>query len=249
MTERFTFSAILPPGAFTRWHAGVSVVDAVVYPSAYAAELLRGEFEFDDHIPSMISPNFVPNDWTLRPPDHPTSRDLITVGRLAAEKFQTFALHIIAALKQRERPTTLTIVGSGGELSRLVKLAEELEISDLVSFAGSRTDVRELLMSHRAYISTSVVETFGITVIEAMATGLPVLAAPSGALSDLVTDGVTGCHLDLDDLQRSTDVVAALLDDDDAMSHYAAAGRAEFEARFSEQVVARHLSAFLSSLP
>ena len=33
--------------------------------------------------------------------------------------------------------------------------------------------------------------------------------APSGALSDLVTDGVTGCHLDLDDLQRSTDVVAA----------------------------------------
>jgi len=225
-------------------------IDGVVYPSAYAELALSREVTIAADVPRLICPNFLDDNWTGGRRADPTraSRDLISVGRLAREKYQVFGLHLIAALRDRGRPTTLTIVGSGDQLPLLEEHAERLGVTQLVDFAGPTTEIVDLLIQHRAYLHTSVTETFGITLVEAMAVGLPVLAAPEDAVAELFSDTVEGRYLDLTSLERSTEVIAEVLDDLAALESMGRAGRVRFETQYSSDVTVARLSDFLGAL-
>jgi len=82
----------------------------------------------------------------------------------------------------------LTIAGDGPERSRLVDLTEELKISDLVTFLPrlNRNEVKEQIRRHHVLVSTSALETFGLTVAEAQAMGKPVVVTDSGGVRDIV---------------------------------------------------------------
>ena len=117
---------------------------------------------------------------------------LIYVGRLIREKGVQNTLKALAALEGKV-PFTFTVAGDGpfrGELEALVK---QLELEDRVRFLGNRRDVPELLADADVFIHLPEWEEgFGITVIEALAAGLPCVVNDRGALPEIVEDRKSG---------------------------------------------------------
>jgi glycosyltransferase involved in cell wall biosynthesis len=115
--------------------------------------------------------------------------EIIYVGRLIKEKG---VQNILYALEGIEIDYHLKIVGDGPFRGELVKITEEHNLKD-VEFCGSRGDVPELLNSSEIFIHMpNWEEGFGITVVEAMAAGKICIVANSGAMPEIITDGVNG---------------------------------------------------------
>jgi type III pantothenate kinase len=152
-------------------------------------------------------------------PRTPGMRRLLFVGRLVQRKGVG---NIISALPGLAR-TELVIVGGperdalarDPEARRLATLAEDLGVRDRVHFHGrmSRADLPALMRSADALVSVPWYEPFGITPLEAMACGVPVVASAVGGLIDTVVDGRTGVHVPPRDPERLATELAGLLDD------------------------------------
>lgn len=125
----------------------------------------------------------------------PTSAPIaISVARLSAEKdFPTLLRAMEKAI--RDVPELkLILVGDGPERARLEELARELSITHCIEFLGERTDVPSLLTQAGFFVSSSLTEGISLTLLEAMAVGLPVVATAVGGNSEIVVEGETG-HL------------------------------------------------------
>jgi len=112
----------------------------------------------------------------------------------------------IQALAQMNTRAVLLVVGA--DLAKPFKrLAKQLGVSDRVIFAGARSDLPTIYPAADAFVLPTLYETFALVCIEAMASGLPVLAAPVGGIEDYLKDGVNGLHI-----QRDGADIAAKLD-------------------------------------
>ena len=134
-----------------------------------------------------------------------------TVGRLAEVKNQTYLLESFIALvennpDQAER-LRLIIVGDGVLMAPLVKRAEEAGMGGKVWFAGNRSDVPQLMQCMRVFVLPSLAEGISNTILEAMASGLPVIATRVGGNPDLIETDLSASHLvevnDVDALSRA----------------------------------------------
>ena len=119
-----------------------------------------------------------------------------TVGRVQAVKDQATLLRAFAAVfasypEWRSR-LRLVLVGDGPLLPDLRQLAGELGLTEQTWFAGARQDVAELLQSFDLFVLPSLNEGISNTLLEAMATGLPLLATAVGGNVELLTHGVVG---------------------------------------------------------
>ncbi|HET8831082.1 MAG TPA: glycosyltransferase [Casimicrobiaceae bacterium] len=121
-----------------------------------------------------------------------------TVGRIQAVKehrtlLSAFAEMLRAMPSLRPR-ALLAIIGDGPLLGELRNQAATLGIADQVWLPGSRSDVAEILRSLDVFVLPSLNEGISNTILEAMATGLPVIATDVGGNPELVEEGITG-HL------------------------------------------------------
>ncbi len=87
-------------------------------------------------------------------------------------------------------------------------------LSDRILFVGEHTDIERWYQVLSLFIAPQRWEGFGLTPLEAMACGVPVVAADVGAFSELIVDGETGCIIPRDDLAAMIDATIPLLDDD-----------------------------------
>jgi len=110
--------------------------------------------------------------------------------------------------------TTLTVIGDGPERGRLEHKARRLGIEAQVQFLGrlGRNAVQDALWHSHAFVLPSLHETFGVVLLEAMATGLPVVATASGGPEDLVTPE-TGMLVPPGDVDALADALASLRED------------------------------------
>ncbi len=116
-----------------------------------------------------------------------------TTGRLAAGKGHDGLLRAVALLSPPERPVVL-LAGDGSERTRLQQLAGDLRIAESVRFLGFQKDVRPVLWAADAFVHvpTHFPEGVSVAVLEAMASGLPVIASKVGGIPEVVRDGETG---------------------------------------------------------
>ncbi|MFB6247608.1 MAG: glycosyltransferase [Salinibacter sp.] len=161
-----------------------------------------------------IHPNLAPAAFFRAPPSaRPSSPPfrLVTVARLSPQKNVGGLLDALAT--QTGAETTLTIVGDGPRRSELERRARALDLEDRVRFLGTlaRAAVRRALWDAHALVLPSRHETFGVVLLEAMATGLPVLATASGGPEDLVT-AETGLLVPPDDPEALAEGLSALRD-------------------------------------
>lgn len=120
----------------------------------------------------------------------PAPRYLIHVARHHPVKDQAMLLRGFASAALPD--VELLMVGDGPLRSDLEALARELGIADRVRFLGIRRDVAELLRAADAFALTSVSEAASLTLLEAMATGLPVIVTDVGGNPEIVRDGIDG---------------------------------------------------------
>jgi glycosyltransferase involved in cell wall biosynthesis len=122
----------------------------------------------------------------------PTEFVLLQVARLDYLKDHATAIRTLARVLSRAPQARLILVGDGPERPAVEAQVRELNIADKVQLLGTRADVARLLHGADAFLLTSTSEGIPLTVIEAMAAGLPVVATNVGGLAEVVADGVTG---------------------------------------------------------
>jgi len=136
---------------------------------------------------------------------------------------------------------TLTLVGDGPEQRACRDLVRELSIGDRVRFLGERDALPELLARADVFALSSFEESFGLSALEAMSCGTPVVATRVGGVSEVVEDGVSGLLVGVDDLEGFADRLRRLLFDAGAGGRMGSAARQAAESRFGRnQVVARY---------
>jgi glycosyltransferase involved in cell wall biosynthesis len=192
--------------------------DFITCPTATALAMLK---EHGLKVPSRPISNGIdlrrfaprPRDEALRrrlelPADRPLA---LYVGRISEEKRVDVLLDAIAQLRQ---PAHLALGGSGPIRQQLEARAAELNITRRVSFLGHvpDEDLVDLYRLADLFVMPSVAELQSVATLEALAVGLPVVAADAGALPELVRDGENGLLFSPDDsaaLARRLDCLAA----------------------------------------
>lgn len=114
------------------------------------------------------------------------------VGRLVEEKGQKYLIDSLLQLKTRWPDLRCVFVGEGPLEGTLKDRAERLGVDRLCRFWGVRSDVEELYAYFDVFVLPSVREPFGIVLLEAMASGLPVVATAVGGPLDFISHGING---------------------------------------------------------
>lgn len=183
--------------------------DKVIVLSKFLKNSLCSRFSFAESKMVMI-PNFAGDLFFRNDSKQVRENLIISIGRLVPAKgFETL---IRAFVKFKNSSNfKLVIVGDGEEMQSLRQLVKELSVVDRVQFAGTLTKlkIKEYLLQAKLLISCSHFETFGVSIVEALATGTPVLVTNVGAPSGFVVPEVGEiCKVgDVDDTCRKLELM------------------------------------------
>jgi glycosyltransferase involved in cell wall biosynthesis len=218
-------------------------VDGLMYVSQWARDALATWLPEATEVPFAVIGNFV--EPSHAPPYQEPLGDLVTVGNLDLVKNHRFLLEVLAEVKRAGRSYTLDIFGEGVCRKDLLRQARSLDLEEQVRFRGFRSDVRDFLPGYRAYVHASYSESSSLAIMEAMAAGLPVVAASTGPIAELCDDGVEGRFWPLDDPTQASAILIDLLDHEPERVKAAQAASERFRRNFDADVVGPELWAFL----
>jgi glycosyltransferase involved in cell wall biosynthesis len=222
-------------------------VDGLMYVSQWAQQALLDWLPEAAAVPSTVIDNFVaPAPAT---PSHEPLGDLVTMGGLEPVKNHRYLLEILASASRAGRHLTLDVYGEGPLHKDLVRQASSLGLAAQVRLRGFQADARDFLPRYRAYVHTSYSESSSLAIIEAMAAGLPIVAANIGPIAELCDDGVEARFWPLDDPARAAAVLTGLLDSEPDLLEAARAASARFRRDFDADIVVPRLRSFLLGLP
>lgn len=160
-----------------------------------------------------------------------------TVGRMQVVKDQTLlakafvrALQLAPHLKATLR---LALIGEGPLRQQAQDILTAAGLMDLAWLPGERTDVPDVMRSMNCFALPSLAEGISNTILEAMSTGLPVVATDVGGNADLVTHGQTGQIVPSGDVEALAGALVQMAGDPARARAMGQAGRAEAERRFS----------------
>jgi glycosyltransferase involved in cell wall biosynthesis len=141
-------------------------------------------------------------------------------------------------------PVRFTLVGDGPYRRQVERLAERLGVGDKVEFAGrlSREEIKKVFEQTDLFVLPTVLEAFGIAVLEARCAGLPAVVIGSSGAADLVEDGIQG-RLAADRHEMAT-IIAELLGDPAARRRMSQNARQGVEQFDWSRVVPLHLDAY-----
>lgn len=195
-----------------------SKADVVTSQTKSAAQLLKSQ-GFLHNMP-LIScgidiSRFTPKNRKKTIPDKfrfSSAPTLIFVGRLDKEKNLDVVLHAIARVPKKIA-FTFVIVGAGAEKKYLQKLVIDLGIAEKVRFLGFVPDIYLPLLYARSdcFITAGTAELQSIATMEAMASGLPIIAASAVALPELVNHTVSGFLFSVKDIQSLARYIETLI--------------------------------------
>jgi len=169
------------------------------------------------------------------PPEFPSGKVILTVGRWASSERYKGAddlIRAIADLSARIPDLFLVAVGGGDDLPRLRKIASDCGVADRVSFFEglSRAQLASCYERCTIFALPSTGEGFGLVFLEAMAFGKPIIGAKSGGVPDIIENDVTGLLVPPRDKQKLQEALKRLLADSVLRARLASQG-AEFVRR------------------
>ncbi len=167
-----------------------------------------------------------------------------TVSRLDPVKGVSF---LVKALSQIDN-VCLAVIGDGPERAALESLANSLGVADQIHWTGHKRDASRLLPAFDLFVQPSLHEGLPNTVLEAMATDLPVVATAVGGTPEAVVDGVTGLLVPPRDPAALAEAITTLLRDPDLQRKMGRAGRERVEKYFSVERMVQQTEALYEEL-
>jgi glycosyltransferase involved in cell wall biosynthesis len=176
--------------------------------------------------------NGIPDtDVSLRADPTRSPPRVVMVARFMAQKDHRTLFQALAGLTGH--PWELDLIGDGPLMEDMRRLAAELGLGDRVRFLGQRKDVGAILAASQAFLLISNWEGFPLSTLEAMRSGLPVLASAVGGVDEAVEDGTTGFLVARGDVAALRDRLTRLLVDPALRGQLGAQGRRRFESTFT----------------
>lgn len=159
------------------------------------------------------------------------------VAALRPEKNHAQLIQAMAVVRRAIADAQLLIVGDGPERDNLVRLAHELGIAEAIHFLGTRSDIPELLSAMDVFVLTSHMEANPVSILEAMATGKPIVAPRVGSIPESVLDGETGYLTHPGNADEVADRLITLFQQCDRARSMGQRGRNLVEERWSLDVM------------
>lgn len=189
--------------------------------------------------PNLAPAGFIPDDALV----------IGTVGRLAGVKDQATLVRAFARLLSQQpglrRRARLVIAGDGPERGHLEELIAQEGVGAVTWLAGERSDIPAFMQSLDVFVLPSLGEGISNTILEAMASGLPVVASRVGGNPELVTEGDNGLLVPSGDPEALADALARYAEDPGLAQRQGARGRRKVEQTFNwEHCVAGYLSVY-----
>ena len=173
-----------------------------------------------------------------------------TVGRLVPVKGHAHFLRAARLILQSEPGARFLIVGDGPLSSELAVSARHLGIDHACAFVGARTDVYDLVAAMDGFVLPSLDEGIPMALLEAMALGVPVVAAAVGGIPEVVAHRATGLLVDARDEAAVAEACLELTRDRDSARTRAARARRAVERDFSHEQNGRALvNAYCAVIP
>jgi glycosyltransferase involved in cell wall biosynthesis len=171
---------------------------------------------------------------------------IVSVGRLQPPKDVTTLLRALALV---HGAYNALVVGGGSELHAAEEERRRLGLEEVVDLAGERDDVPAILASSHVFVLSSRSEALPVSILEAMAAGLPVVASRTGGVPELVVDGQTGVLVPAGDPSALAAALQRLVDDPALRAGLGAAGRARVEEQFRlESFLQAHVDLYRRAL-
>lgn len=197
---------------------------------------------------SVVAEGIDAEGWAGFTPDRradPPTPTILSVARQYRRKNTAALVRAMAGVREAIPTAHLRVVGEGPEMPRLRSLVRSLRLGDAVTFVGSLEGVdaiREEFARADVFCLPSRQEGFGIVLLEAMAAGLPIVAADCGATPETAPPGEVSILVGPDDVAGLAAALVRLLDDADLRDHLAEGGGARWN-RFGWPEVARRFLA------
>ncbi len=169
---------------------------------------------------------------------------IVSLGRLHANKAFDVLLAALADLPE----AFLWIAGDGPQVAFLRQESARLGLDGRVRFLGWRDDVAALMRTADVFVCPSRHEPLGNVILEAWAHEKPVVAASSSGPAALIDDGVTGLLVPVDSAPGLAQAIKRVLESPALASDLAAAGYAEFNAKFTESAVVAQYHEFFDQV-
>jgi glycogen(starch) synthase len=204
-----------------------------------------------DHLSSqsVVVPNAYRDDIFYLMPEVPRIKQLVFLGRLVSDKGADLLLDALAQLKDQGLSPQLTVIGSGPEENKLRQQAKRLGIDSQIEFAGLKTgaELRRMLNEHQIMVVPSLWrEPFGIVALEGIACGCVIIGSDSGGLKDAI--GPCGVTFPNGDATALAKALAALLTDEQGLSHYRIHAEEHLSRHRKEEVASSYLQVFTNAL-
>ena len=141
---------------------------------------------------------------------------------------------------QKEIPSKLLMIGEGPEKKDAKKLAHKLGLQDNVVFLGNSYEIDRILCYSDLFILPSETESFGLSALEAMASGVPVISTNSGGLPEVNVNGVSGFLSDVGDIKDMSKNAIHILNDKSRLQEFKANARKEAQKFDLHQIVPQY---------
>jgi 1,2-diacylglycerol 3-alpha-glucosyltransferase len=222
----------------------------MISPSGALAETLK---DVGLASPVGVVPNAIDTDF-FRPIENDSEKEnakrhfgingfsIAYMGRLGYEKSIDVVIRAFAYMKKEMPDLTLMIIGDGPERRHLEQLVRELGLTDSVVFTGFQygEDLVRALHANDVFVTASKSENMPLSVLEAMAVGLPVISVREKGLAEIVKEGENGLFSKTDDEQDIATKTLSILSRPDTMREYGVASR-KLALQYSEDVAVEAL--------
>jgi sugar transferase (PEP-CTERM/EpsH1 system associated) len=239
-----------------RWTSRLDDRVIAVCESARQAEIKRARVPPDKVV--TIYNGIDPERFITSDPQPPEVRKILgvpakapllgLVARLHRQKGLGDLLTAVAWVRERVPDVRLLLIGEGELRDELEAQARALGLSGAVIFAGTRTDVAEIVAALDIFVLPSLWEGTSNAVLEAMAAGLPIVATAVGGTPEVVVDGVTGLLVPPRDPSALAGALVTLLHDADLRHRMGRAGRERVKQYFSLERMVRRTEALYEEL-
>lgn len=212
--------------------------DGVTAVSRHLREKTLTNFNLNREI--AVIPNFVNTDiWKQEDSEHLRNnfapngeKVLIHASNFRPVKRVLDVIKVFAQVREKI-PVKLVLVGDGPDRAEAERMCRETKMCDDVLFLGKQTGLVEIFSAGDLFIMPSQSESFGLSALEAMSCGLPVLSSSVGGLPELNLHGTTGYISEIGDIDRMARYAIELLSDERRYNRFKKAARERAQNNFS----------------